>query len=114
MPDDLFRDVMGPVFTCVQFVLLGMIVYEAACLALGAVAPIRGLLGWLWRRSHFEKPRPRCPRLNNNERPLPRAGSIESQPSHRRSQAGNAGRDARVWFDLRHTLRKPDHDTRPR
>lgn len=116
MTTDVARDVMGSVFTCAQFLLVAMIVYEAACLALGALVPMRSLLGQLWCRSKAAKPRvsPR-PRAQS---PRPRAWSTESGSDPRRLEARGSRWPAAEWFDLRHTAKKQGkeqgHDTRPR
>ncbi|MCC6230514.1 MAG: hypothetical protein IT432_14970 [Phycisphaerales bacterium] len=116
MTTDVARDVMGPVFTCAQFLLLAMIVYEAACLALGALVPMRSLLGQLWCRSKAAKPRvsPR-PRAQS---PRSRVRSIENGSNPRRLEARGSRWAAAEWFDLRHTSmeqnKEQGHDTRPR
>ncbi|MFO0836567.1 MAG: hypothetical protein U0638_16500 [Phycisphaerales bacterium] len=110
MPNDVWRQVIDPVLASFQFILLAMIVYEVACLALEGVIPIRSLLGRLWRRSHSEKSRPRHA---SHERPRPPAASIESPPRSARPQTGQSAHAAH-WFDLQHTLKEPPRDSRPR
>ena len=116
MTTDVARDVMGPVFTCVQFLLVAMIVYEAACLMLGALVPMRSLLGQLWRRS--KAARPRISPGMRPQRPRSRVRSVENGSDPRRPEARGSQRAAAEWFDLRQMAKKlskeQGHDTRPR
>ncbi|NUQ53710.1 MAG: hypothetical protein HUU19_13570 [Phycisphaerales bacterium] len=103
MPTGVWRQVIDPVLACFQFILLAMIIYEVASLALEGVIPIRSLLGRLWHRSHSNKSRTR---RASNERRRPPAGSFESRPRNGRPQIGKSARNAAHWFDLRHTLKE--------